>query len=108
MTSRRPTVTAISAAVASIAVAALAACGGGGDGSPWLFCTTSPCQPLALLQSPAPPALSDDVSLAAACDTAGEDSAKGILVWHTDWDPSTEEGMCVTPDEAEALGADLG
>lgn len=104
---RRPTMTAVGGGLASIAIAVLAACGGGsGEDSPWLFCTTSPCQPLALLQLPTPPALSDDASLAAVCDADG--SVEGILLWHTDWDPRSEEGLCVTPGEAEALGADLG
>ncbi len=82
------------------------ACGGeGGDFSPWLYCTTNPCQPLALFALPTPPALSTDSSLAAACDDSGPGAADGILLWHTDWDPLTEEGLCVSREEAERLGA---
>ena len=83
------------------------ACGGGTpDFSPWLFCTTNPCQPLALVQVPTPPALSNDASLAAACVIGGE-NGEGILLWHTDWDPLEAQGMCVSKEEAEDLGADL-
>lgn len=83
------------------------ACGGGtADVSPWLFCTTNPCQPLALVQVPTPPALSNDASLAAAC-VIGEEEGDGILLWHTEWDPLEGQGMCVSADEAADLGVDL-
>ena len=83
------------------------ACGGGtAEVSPWLFCTTNPCQPLALIQVPTPPALSNDASFAAACVISEEDG-EGILLWHTDWDPLEAEGMCVSQEEAEDLGADI-
>ena len=80
--------------------------GDGDDFNPWLFCTTNPCQPLALVQVPTPPALSNDASLAAACVIGGE-NGEGILLWHTDWDPLEAQGMCVSNEEAEDLGADL-
>lgn len=90
----------------AIGVLALAAVACGGEGiSPWLYCTTNPCQPLALFALPTPPALSTDSSLAAACDDSGPGAADGILLWHTDWDPLTEEGLCVSREEAERLGA---
>lgn len=76
--------------------------GDGDDLNPWLYCTTNPCQPLALLALPTPPALSGDRSLAAACDLPGERS-DGFLLWHTDWDPLTHEGICVSKEEAERL-----
>ncbi len=83
------------------------ACGGGTpDVSPWLFCTTNPCQPLALIALPTPPALSNDASLAAACVIGGE-GGEGILLWHTDWDPLEAQGMCVSREEARDLGADF-
>lgn len=95
--------------IASLAIAVLVACASGSDDvSPWVVCTTNPCQPLALLQLPTPPALSVDASLAAACVVgAGEDDADGILVWHTDWDPVSQLGMCVTRDEAEDFGIEF-
>lgn len=97
----------------------LVACGGGtgpeptperpgddaGATSPWLYCTTDPCQPLALVPEPTPPALSTDRSLAAPCDANSPDADDGILLWHTDWDPETREGRCVSVEEAEQLGA---
>ena len=80
--------------------------GGGDDFSPWLFCTTNPCQPLALIQAPTPPALSNDSSLVAAC-VIGEEDGEGILLWHTDWDPLEAQGVCVSQEEARDLGADI-
>lgn len=73
--------------------------------SPWLYCTTNPCQPLALFPLPTPPALTYDESLAAACAYSGPGVGDGILLWHTDWDPRTEKGRCASSEEAAALGA---
>lgn len=72
----------------------------GNEVSPWLYCTTNPCQPLALFVVPTPPALSTDPSLAAACDYSGPRANDGILRWHTDWDPLTQEAVCVSREEA--------
>ncbi len=77
--------------------------GDGDDFNPWLYCTTNPCQPLALIALPTPPALSGDRSFAAPCNPTGE-PADGVLLWHTDWDPVTQEGICVSMEEAERLG----
>ena len=77
--------------------------GGGQEVSPWLYCTTNPCQPLALFPLPTPAALTTDSSLAAACDYSGPGTADGILLWHTDWDPRTETGRCVSSEEARRL-----
>ena len=79
--------------------------GDGDDFNPWLYCTTNPCQPLALIALPAPPALTGDSTLAAPCDAEEPGANEGVLLWHTDWDPLTREGICVTPEEAAALGA---
>ncbi len=92
-------------AMALFALAALAC--DGDEVSPWLYCTTNPCQPLALLALPTPPALSDDASLAATCELVGDEGGEGILLWHTDWDPLTQEGLCATREEARDLGADI-
>lgn len=73
--------------------------------SPWLYCTTNPCQPLALFPLPTPPALTTDSSLAAACDYSGPGAGDGIVLWHTDWDPRTEKGRCASSEEAAKLGA---
>lgn len=78
---------------------------GGHKVSPWLYCTTNPCQPLGLFALPTPPALTTDSSLAAGCDLTVQGARDGIVLWHTDWDPRTEEGRCVSRDEAEQLGA---
>lgn len=71
--------------------------------SPWLYCTTSPCQPLALLPLPTPPALGTDISQAAACDYSRPGAGDGVLLWHTDWDPQARQGICVQRNEAERL-----
>lgn len=73
------------------------------DFSPWLYCTTNPCQPLGLFPLPTPPALTHDGSLAAGCDYTAPGADDGVLLWHTDWDPLTEEGECVSRDEANEL-----
>ena len=67
---------------------------GGQEASPWLFCTTNPCQPLALFPLPTPPALTTDSSLAATCDYSAPGAGDGSLLWRTDWDPRTETGRC--------------
>lgn len=92
-------------ATAVLVIGAMA-CDGDED-SPWLFCTTNPCRPLALPALPTPPALSKDDALAAPCDLVDGEPGKGILLWHTDWDPLTQEGRCVTRQEAERLGANV-
>ena len=84
-------------------LASALACGGG-DGSPWLFCTTNPCRPLALFALPTPAALTTDLALAATCDYSGPGAGDGILLWHTDWDPRTETGRCASSEEAAMLG----
>lgn len=76
---------------------------GGDEVSPWLYCTTNPCQPLALFPLPAPPALTLDQSLAARCDFSAPGARDGVLLWHTDWDPRTEKGRCVSSEEARRL-----
>ena len=77
--------------------------GDGGEVSPWLYCTTNPCQPLALFPLPTPPALTHDRSLAAYCDFSAPGARDGVLLWHTDWDPRTAQGRCVSSDEAKRL-----
>ena len=72
--------------------------------SPWLFCTTNPCRPLALFALPTPAALTTDLALAATCDYSGPGAGDGILLWHTDWDPRTETGRCASSEEAAMLG----
>ncbi len=79
--------------------------GGGQEVSPWLFCTTTPCQPLGLFALPTPPALTHEGSQAAACDFSARGAGDGILLWHTDWDPRTEKGRCASSEEAAMLGA---
>ncbi len=95
----------IGLAITGAAAFALYACssGGGGSGSPWLYCTTNPCQPLALFPLPTPPALSHDRSQAASCDFSAPGARDGVLLWHTDWDPRTEKGRCVSSEEARRL-----
>ncbi len=76
----------------------------GDDGlSPWLYCTTNPCQPLALFALPTPPALTHDRSLAARCDFSTPGASDGVLLWYTDWDPQTQKGRCVSGEEARRL-----
>ena len=70
---------------------------------PWLYCTTNPCQPLALFALPAPPALAHERSLAARCDFSAPGARDGLLLWYTDWDPRTEKGRCVSSEEARRL-----
>jgi len=76
---------------------------GGDEVSPWLYCTTNPCQPLALFPLPAPPALTHDRSLAARCDFSSPGAGDGLLLWYTDWDPRTEKGRCVSREDAMRL-----
>jgi hypothetical protein len=76
---------------------------GGGEVSPWLFCTTNPCQPLALFALPTPPALTHDRSLAARCDFSAPGARDGVLLWYTDWDPRTQQGRCVSREDADKL-----
>ncbi len=71
--------------------------------SPWLYCSTNPCQPLALFPLPTPPALTHNRSLAAACDFSVPGAGDGILLWHTDSDPRTDKGRCVSSAEADKL-----
>ena len=78
---------------------------GGREASPWLYCTTNPCEPLGLFPLPTPAALTYDRSLAARCDLSGSGTADGVLLWHTDWDPRTEMGRCASTEEAARLGA---
>lgn len=90
----------------AFAVSAAVACTGGDDQPPlWFYCTTNPCQPLALAVDPTPPALTLDASLAAPCDRTDPGAGDGVLLWHTDWNPETDEGICVSPEEAEDRGA---
>lgn len=93
------------AALVVVAACVLSAGCRGEDANPWLFCTTNPCQPLALYALPTPPALSTDSSLAATCDYSGPGAGDGVLLWRTDWDPRTEQGSCVSREEAQKLGA---
>ncbi len=76
---------------------------GGGEVSPWLYCTTNPCQPLALFALPTPPALAHDRSLASRCDLSAPGASDGVLLWYTDWDPRTHQGRCVSSEEARRL-----
>lgn len=76
---------------------------GGGGRSPWLYCTTNPCQPLALFPLPTPPALSTDPAHAATCDYRGPGASDGSVLWHTDWDPLTEQGLCVSKEEGKRM-----
>ncbi|MBI4570592.1 MAG: hypothetical protein HY723_01480 [Chloroflexi bacterium] len=86
--------------LAGLVLLAAACADGGNEFSPWLYCTTNPCEPLALSVVPTPPALSPDPEQAAPCDYSSPGANDGILRWHTDWDPETAEGACVSPEEA--------